>query len=356
MVAGSFLLLSVVAAAVAYLGTNYRQFVFSPEDPLAAKIVVPSDLSSLDYLRGLAWLPHILLCLPHILLASSGKNALVIGGTKGIGRGISLSLAAAGANVAIVGRSNGEDVLEKMKALAFNSDQRFTSHPTDLTTVESCQQLVRELQSSLPPIDVLVFTVGAWPDSQNLLTSQGKNRVIALDVVARFAILYHLLPALSARQARVMSVLASARSFPTFELESVKAAISGSQPPTLFDHLSCGLVMDAVLLQAAQRYPEVSFVGTYPGFVDTEILYSTFPKAVVDIALALGNAIRLLLTERESGARHVSILGAKDLSKLSFYDEVPVGRLATPQAEDTDFQSWLWNHLQLVSEESSVKG
>jgi hypothetical protein len=34
---------------------------------------------------------------------------------------------------------------------------------------------------------------------------------------------------------------------------------------------------------------------------------------------------------------------------------VPVGRLATPQAEDTDFQSWLWNHLQLVSEESSVK-
>jgi NAD(P)-dependent dehydrogenase (short-subunit alcohol dehydrogenase family) len=253
--------------------------------------------------------------------------------------------------VAIVGRSGGNDVLEKMKQLAFTEDQRFTSHPTDLTTVRSCQQLVRDLQSSLPPIDILVFTVGAWPDSQNLLTSEGRNRVIALDVVARFVILYHLLPTLASRNARVMSVLASARSFPTFDLEATKALIANTQPPTLFDHLSCGLVMDSLLLQAAQRYPEVSFVGSYPGFVETELLYSTFPQAVVDVALSLGKVMGLMLTEQESGERHVSILGAEELTRVSFYDEVPVGRLVTPQAEETEFQSWLWNHLESLTEE-----
>jgi hypothetical protein len=49
----AFVILFAVASAVAYLGANYRNYVFTPEDPLAAKIVIPSNLASLEFLHGL---------------------------------------------------------------------------------------------------------------------------------------------------------------------------------------------------------------------------------------------------------------------------------------------------------------
>ena len=56
----------------------------------------------------------------NIEVSLRGKTAVVVGGTSGIGRGISVRLAKAGAAVTIVGRSakRGEAVLEEMRAAA----------------------------------------------------------------------------------------------------------------------------------------------------------------------------------------------------------------------------------------------
>jgi NAD(P)-dependent dehydrogenase (short-subunit alcohol dehydrogenase family) len=259
-----------------------------------------------------------------------------------------LALAAAGSNVAIVGRSEGNDVLQKMKSLSFNDQQRFTSHPTDLTTATNCRKLVEELKSTLPPFDIVVFTIGAWPDSKNLYTSEGKSRVVSLDIVARFVIMDHLIPFLPPNS-RIMSVLASSHVHPSFPLQSVKDVIAGTHPPTLFDQFYCGMPMDSILLRASHLNPEIKFIGTDPGFVETDLLYATFPKSLVDVALDLGRRIGLVLTEEQSGWRHVSILAAKDLTPVSFYDEIPIGRRASPRADDEEFQSWLWNHLKSFS-------
>lgn len=273
---------------------------------------------------------------------------MVVGGTKGIGRGISLALAAAGSNVAIVGRSEGNDVLQKMRSLSLNGEQRFTSHPTDLTTPASCRKLVEELKSALPPFDIVVFTIGAWPDSSNLYTSEGKSRVVALDITARFVIMDQLIPFL-APNARVMSVLASSQVYPIFPLQTIKDVIAGTSPPSLFDHTYCGVPMDSILLRASRLNPEINFIGTHPGFVETELLYTTFPKALVDVALYLGKRIGLMINEEQSGLRHVSILATKDLTPVSFYDDVLIGRRPSTNADDEDFQTWLWNHLKSLS-------
>lgn len=52
-------------------------------------------------------------------LGLKGKNAVVTGGSKGIGRSIALELAAEGVNVAICARSEGplDDTLKEIEAL-----------------------------------------------------------------------------------------------------------------------------------------------------------------------------------------------------------------------------------------------
>jgi hypothetical protein len=62
----------------------------------------------------------------NIEVSLRGKTAVVVGGTSGIGRGISVRLAKAGAAVTIVGRSakRGEAVLEEMRAAAGDGDGR----------------------------------------------------------------------------------------------------------------------------------------------------------------------------------------------------------------------------------------
>jgi hypothetical protein len=43
------------ATAISYFAANYRNIVFTPEDPSAAKIVLPEKLSSLEFLHGLSF-------------------------------------------------------------------------------------------------------------------------------------------------------------------------------------------------------------------------------------------------------------------------------------------------------------
>lgn len=87
-----------------------------------------------------------------------GKRALVIGGTRGIGRGIALTLASHGASVSIVGRSRGGAVVDSMRERAADTTADsadallpaatvFHAHSFDLATVAGCVALGRALQA-----------------------------------------------------------------------------------------------------------------------------------------------------------------------------------------------------------------
>lgn len=86
------------------------------------------------------------------------KVAVVTGGTKGLGRGMSLALAAAGADVAVVARSKSEldEVAEEIKSLGRDG----LGVPTDVTDPEAVAAMVDTVVSHFKRIDILINAAG----------------------------------------------------------------------------------------------------------------------------------------------------------------------------------------------------
>lgn len=301
----------------------------------------------------------------ELMLRLQGKSALVVGGTRGIGRGIANALARSGASVHIVGRSvvNGGAVVESMSSSAPNPlEQTFGFFPADLLSVAGCRNLVQQLvDKTHVRFDYVVLTVGSWPDRKEQMSTDGLDKVVALDLLARFMVLRGVFPILNP-DARIMSVLASTMQMPFPSVSDVKALIDGQTrdywiPQMLF---SAGMAGDAMLQHAAVSYPSVKFIGTNPGLVPTELLQSsnTFPAWFGDLA-AFGldvltkSGLPMFLTEDSCGEVHVQILTSSNVNKraVTYFNHQLEGRLATAQAYDVSFGKWVWSFLTSVADQ-----
>lgn len=91
-----------------------------------------------------------------------GKVAVVTGGGKGIGRGIVLCLAEAGADVAIAARNKDEleAVAEEVRALG----RKAIAVPTDVTNLASIENLGARTAAELGSVDIWVNNAGGLPD------------------------------------------------------------------------------------------------------------------------------------------------------------------------------------------------
>ena len=89
----------------------------------------------------------------------NGRNALVTGGSQGIGRAIAKHFAASGAHVAIVAR--GGAALAKAKdEIAATTDTKVIAIVADVSTAEGCRHAFTSAEAALGPIDVLVNNAG----------------------------------------------------------------------------------------------------------------------------------------------------------------------------------------------------
>jgi 2-deoxy-D-gluconate 3-dehydrogenase len=88
-----------------------------------------------------------------------GKVALVTGGNKGIGKGMAIGLAEAGADVIVVSATiplTGSDIEKEITALGRN----FKAYQCDLSSREAVYALVRKVLSENKRIDILVNNAG----------------------------------------------------------------------------------------------------------------------------------------------------------------------------------------------------
>lgn len=114
----------------------------------------------------------------------TGTTALVTGATRGIGRAVAFELAAAGARVAIHGRSaaGAAEV-----AAALGPERHVGTFLADLAEPAATERLVAEVTASLPGLDAVVLVAGV-----DVLTGSGAgwnfrrklDALLAVDVVA----------------------------------------------------------------------------------------------------------------------------------------------------------------------------
>ena len=86
----------------------------------------------------------------------TGKVALVTGGNTGLGQGIALALAEAGADIVSVALSDSDDTVAKVQALG----RRAHAISADLTSIEPVERVVQEALAAMSRIDILVNNAG----------------------------------------------------------------------------------------------------------------------------------------------------------------------------------------------------
>ncbi len=106
----------------------------------------------------------------------SGKTALVIGGSSGIGREIALGYSAAGARVLIAGRDRAK--LDRVAAEIDPDARGSIAFSTDMRAVGALGDLAEEIEDKHGPIDVLVNCQGTTTIKPALELSEDEYDVI----------------------------------------------------------------------------------------------------------------------------------------------------------------------------------
>ena len=300
--------------------------------------------------------------------AFNDKRVLCVGCTRGIGRGVALALAEQAASVTVVGRSKagGAAVVRRMKShvptQSFESisyDMSSTRRSIDFVDALKFQDDVGEVVRE--PYDFVVLTVGAWPSSDDPSNEDGRDRSLALAIHTRYTIIRRLLETGMLRNeqgSRVLSVLASTKAdIPPPNLATMKRILSGER---LFDNTLWNFVSimgteaashDAMLMGLAKEYPKVSFIGTHPGIVVTNVISPTFPWFIVPF-LKL-SMMPLARSEESIGWITAQILASTEAGKeitppkARFFNSMMEGRLGSTLAYDKAFVEWIHkDHLQ----------
>ncbi|PZU76578.1 MAG: 2-deoxy-D-gluconate 3-dehydrogenase [Brevundimonas sp.] len=86
----------------------------------------------------------------------TGKVALVTGGNVGLGQGIALALAEAGADIVSVALSDSDDTVAQVKAMG----RRAHAVSADLTSIEPVERVLAEALEAMGRVDILVNNAG----------------------------------------------------------------------------------------------------------------------------------------------------------------------------------------------------
>jgi 3-oxoacyl-[acyl-carrier protein] reductase len=233
-----------------------------------------------------------------------GKNAIVTGGSQGIGTAASLMLAQEGANVCLTYRSHQEEA-EQVKAQIEAMGRKALAVRCDISSFQQAEEVVRAAKEAFGRIDILVNNAGMnWDGVCWKMTEEQWDRVLEVNLKGYFNFTRHVAPLLKDQKygkiINVTSINGMRGKFGQTNYSASKAGIIG--------------YTKAVAKELGAFNVNVNAVA--PGLIETAMLRDSEARdKIVDLAMAeivlkrvgqpedLANVIAFLASDK---ARHIT--------------------------------------------------
>ena len=206
----------------------------------------------------------------------SGKTAIVTGGSRGIGKAISLALARAGASVVIAARSEDESsslpgtiykTAEEIKGLG----GRALPVRCDVTSADDIKNLVEKTMSTYGAIDILVNNAGVLHGASFLETDINDfNNIWQVNVLGPFLCTRAVLPLMIPQKRGSIINISSGLAQST---HSGNNAYSASKA-----------ALDRMMLKLAAEVAEHNIAVNliYPGMIASDGMIARIPREMAD--------------------------------------------------------------------------
>ena len=199
-------------------------------------------------------------------MSLQGKNALVTGGSRGIGRAICLELARQGANVAVNYAGNAkaaEETVEACKALGVQAvaiQADVADAQADVADAAACEAMVKEVIAAFGSLQILVNNAGITRDNLALSISEADFDAV-LDTNLKGA--FHCCkaayrPMMRQRCGRIINM-------------SSIVGLRGNAGQANYSASKAGLIGLTKSLAKELAARKVTVNAVAPGFIDTEM-------------------------------------------------------------------------------------
>jgi acetoacetyl-CoA reductase len=221
------------------------------------------------------------------------RVALVTGGTRGIGAAISKALKDAGYKVAATYAGN-DAAAEKFKA-----DTGIPVYKWDVASFDACAAGIKQVESALGPIDVLVNNAGITRDTAfHKMTLEQWNAVINTNLGSLFNVTRQVIEGMRARKfgriVNISSINGQKGQFGQVNYSAAKAGDIGFTKALALENAKAGITVNVIA----------------PGYINTEMVQAV-PKDVLEKNVIPQIPVNRL-GEPEEIARAVVFLAADD--------------------------------------------
>jgi NAD(P)-dependent dehydrogenase (short-subunit alcohol dehydrogenase family) len=179
----------------------------------------------------------------------SGKTAVVVGGTSGIGRVLALGLAEAGANVVATARR--QNLVDEVAAEIERHGRRTMRVATDVGDQASLGELCRAIESTLGPPDIVLSCAGITRRAPTLeMDTEEFARILDVNLLGTLRTYKAFAPGMIARRRGRLIGIASLSSFVGLQEVSAytasKSAVAGLTRALAIEWAPFGVTVNAV--------------------------------------------------------------------------------------------------------------